>query len=600
MSEFEKKSGGSKIPDYPKAFRLVRESGGLSKVDPELLSNLGFVVIEREVEGSRFSELRPINSLDTQEKEKKKLEPFPSFDLSLQYSTEVRTEFTYNLLDRFNKLARDVDRIIAGRYEKNYHYQTLVGDSAKTLIEFWDSFKYGNYETSDPVKSVMLDYFARVFNERNISTTFDTDYDSMLKLTEPEESETRIDALDVANADVGTEKINFSKEYMSDLRNTLLKYSSLLTDEDLVEGYFDILAQMNEPLTSKSLAEFIDTVSLNEYCRTIGITDDRSKEYENIENIINKGFEELSKRGYSSIGEVMLYFVGEEILNRLGELKNDTLSEIFKGVDSLRQAKDRLTRLSDELISPYKKEIKNQKRAKSTTKSSEEHKLIEERIKTAKGNIEKVNQIISPFIETFNLPSSYCRVISQKLKDMMAIVGQPSERVEVFTFDAAKNSEVDKNAGSVSGDCTTERPLDFRSTSSLYNIKVYNSHSQHCGNIYMAEIENTRGEVIAWHLDAIQIPVYLDWVKASKSIRDALITQAKAKSVKTISINKEFYEVSNYSDIAQSFLDLSSQYQTRTEKYLLQQLSKMPGAIPKDKSHFSLQAFNGRSLRRLY
>lgn len=598
MSEFRKNDDNGEITPFQQVTELVKLSGGITNVDPALLAEFGYTAIISE----GLSQLRPIALIEKEEKEKKSLEPFPSFNISLKYSTEARTILTDNQFHRFNNLSRDIDTIVLGESEKYYHYRTIVGNSSKPLIALWDSLKIDNYETSNPVKSIMLDFFAGIFDKQNIFEIYTTDSYSRMSLTEPDESKPTIDDED----DFFDENImiKFSKEYMSNIRDTILRSTASMTDEDLAVGYFDSWSSLDDPLTSESIQrniEFFDP-NIESYCKSIGILDVDSdpREYQNIKDNFIEVLEEFSKRGYTTMGEVMLNFVGEEITDRLG-IENNTHSEIFKGVGSFRQAKDRLKLLSDELLAQHKKEIKQQKRAKSSTRSSEEHELIKERIKTAKEGIEKVNKIISPFIETFDLPSSYCKVFSSKLKDMIGIVGRTTDREEVFTFDAAKNSQVDQNAGFVSGDCTADKPLNFGSKSSLYNIKVYNSTSNHVGNIYMAEVINTSGEIIAWHIDAIQIPVYLDWDQASKSIRDALTTQAKTKSVKTISINGEYSSVSNYSHIAKSFLSLSSAYKQETQEYLIKQISDTPGAKAKDKFHSSLQLLSGYTyLRQLY
>ncbi|MFT7507748.1 MAG: hypothetical protein ACI92I_000916 [Acidimicrobiales bacterium] len=153
-------------------------------------------------------------------------------------------------------------------------------------------------------------------------------------------------------------------------------------------------------------------------------------------------------------------------------------------------------------------------------------------------------------------------------------------RINRFTLDGKPDKELDKDPGSISGDCTEGKPLPFNHKDiDLFNIKVFGSKNEHVGNIYLLQttlggnydyleeinpklkefMENGEDSELkttpVWHLEAVQIISGAQWDDAAiRKFFQTLNQAAERKGVHGITLNTGRDQISNHRSISEPFL----------------------------------------------
>jgi hypothetical protein len=180
------------------------------------------------------------------------------------------------------------------------------------------------------------------------------------------------------------------------------------------------------------------------------------------------GFEEISK----------LYRENPEIL---AELKNDSLP-------------------SYQQYAEIKKKIKQ----------TQDKQGLSKQLKEAKQKLKEERKLITGASEYLNLHETFIRYCSRSVKALQDLLVNGTEgKHKQYSLDAAANEALDKDPGTVSGDCTMGRPLPFYDRR-VHNVKVFDPDNRHVGNIYLLETYTDDRKKV-WHLDAIQLPSKANW-----------------------------------------------------------------------------------------
>mgnify|MGYP001576242346 FL=1 len=211
-------------------------------------------------------------------------------------------------------------------------------------------------------------------------------------------------------------------------------------------------------------------------------------------------------------------------------------------------------------------------RERMKTATNEEKRALSGELKTLKSKRE-FNQRLLAGVATFFLgPEAVAQYLNRKIKSLQRqlVHGGMEGKKSIFTLDARPDETLDRNPGAVSGDCTDGRPLPFDDlVLPLYNVKVYDPDNKHVGNIYLLSTTTKDDKTQkVWHLDAIQIPVALDWDVAIRNIFSKLETEAREKGISLISVNAEQALISNYDYIGEAtdkFLDGADYSVVQTE-----------------------------------
>ncbi len=200
-------------------------------------------------------------------------------------------------------------------------------------------------------------------------------------------------------------------------------------------------------------------------------------------------------------------------------------------------------------------EEKKELRANLKKMTVEEKKATSSQMSELDGRRKKEKLMMSAVEQYFSLPQRLADMMRKRITEVqnqIMLGGKSNEKVE-FTLNGKPNSELDRDPGKISGDCTEGKPLPFDvPTLPLYNVKVFSQDKKHIGNIYLYETtvgEGTNKKPI-WHLDAIQIPANVDWSEGIANLFDSLKVVARAKNIPFLSISTYNPHISNYNYIA--------------------------------------------------
>lgn len=189
----------------------------------------------------------------------------------------------------------------------------------------------------------------------------------------------------------------------------------------------------------------------------------------------------------------------------------------------------------------------------------EEKKAASTQISELKLRRRKEQAMLSGIEQYFSLPQRLADIARRRIskaQDAIMLGGKTDERIE-FKLIGTPDTELDRDPGKVSGDCTDGYPLPFDEPSLLlYNVKVFNVAKQHIGNIYLFEttVEEGGEKQAVWHLDAIQIPANIDWSEGIENLFESLKSAARAKNIPFISISDTESRISNYNYIADAVM----------------------------------------------
>ncbi len=228
---------------------------------------------------------------------------------------------------------------------------------------------------------------------------------------------------------------------------------------------------------------------------------------------------------------------------------------------SLQQVKDMLSTVKKNDLKEYQLEQRIAEQIRNAATVDEKRALSTELKKAKEKTRERMNDVrdvrdgLSPY-----LPLT--EVCLQKLKAIEdCLVGGISQQDKTYTLDGRPDRALDHDPGKVSGDCTEGKPLPFNIRDDLHNVKVYSPDHRYVGNIYLYDTteltdENPRR---VWHLDAIQVPQYLDWKESVKSLVEVISAEAATQGIDVITVNTEAKAISNYDYVADAVIKLHEQ-----------------------------------------
>ena len=188
--------------------------------------------------------------------------------------------------------------------------------------------------------------------------------------------------------------------------------------------------------------------------------------------------------------------------------------------------------------------------------TNEEKRTLSGDFKTLRNKREFAQRLLAGIATFFQGPEVIALYLNREVKSLQRqlVHGEGEGKKSVFTLDPRPNEVLDRNPGAVSGDCTDGRPLPFDDIAlPLYNVKVYDPDNKHVGNIYLLSTTKKSDKTQkVWHLDAIQIPVALDWDVAIRDLFLKLESEAREKGISLISVNTEQALISNYDYIGKA------------------------------------------------
>ena len=210
---------------------------------------------------------------------------------------------------------------------------------------------------------------------------------------------------------------------------------------------------------------------------------------------------------------------------------------------------------SGEKLRDINKLIRDAKSVDEKKALSARKKEIDAAIKNEKILLEGARQFINPATE---IAQALKNKISSIQSGLIASSAKTGGTIQL-SLDGRYDSQLDKDPGIVSGDCTAGRPLPFDNSSlPLHNIKVFSPEKRHLGNVYLV-LGSAKGQPV-WHLDAIQIPLNLDWSKDTiGSFVDVLAKEAIKSNVAYITVNAEESQISNYDYIQNAVAEFVDQ-----------------------------------------
>jgi hypothetical protein len=201
-------------------------------------------------------------------------------------------------------------------------------------------------------------------------------------------------------------------------------------------------------------------------------------------------------------------------------------------------------------------------RARMKGASVEEKKELSQALSSLKEKRKEEQKALLFVSAYFSLPARWAKVmqsIINGLQDQLTTGGASAEEL-TFSLRGTPDSDLDRDPGAISGDCTEGKPLPFSdSRFLLYNVKVFDGEQQHIGNMYLYETvldkmeHKERGTV--WHLDAIQIPANIGWTQAVESLMENLSEAARKKNIGYISVSRTAEHISNYNYVANAVLE---------------------------------------------
>ncbi len=209
-------------------------------------------------------------------------------------------------------------------------------------------------------------------------------------------------------------------------------------------------------------------------------------------------------------------------------------------------------------------------REQMRTASIEEKRELSHLLKINKELREKQNQFAAAIAAYYNMPENVARHVDRNIRTMQNLLTRGKDDKQdpqtILTLDGSPDDTRDANPGRISGDCTEGKPLPFSDPKiPAYNIKVLNQINEHIGNIYLLRTVCNDAEKDVWHLDAIQIPLSIDWGAAVGNLFDIIKGAAKRNGVSAITVNKEVSRISNYDYIGTAVLQYCKKIKAETD-----------------------------------
>ncbi|MDD5357490.1 MAG: hypothetical protein PHS53_05110 [Candidatus Pacebacteria bacterium] len=207
------------------------------------------------------------------------------------------------------------------------------------------------------------------------------------------------------------------------------------------------------------------------------------------------------------------------------------------------------------------------------TATIEEKKEKSARLKALREEREHKLKFISGIMEYYHMPKHAARFIDLVVKDVQDSLkrGAKNEERVVLTLLGKPDKEMDRDPGKISGDCTAGKPLPFNNPKLLlYNVKVLRE-KDHIGNIYLLETTFAKTKARVWHLDAIQIPLSVNWRDTIQSLFEELKKSAREKNIEAITVNQQAEKISNYDYIQKAVLRYCTEMNAKKEHVIIPQ-----------------------------
>lgn len=226
-------------------------------------------------------------------------------------------------------------------------------------------------------------------------------------------------------------------------------------------------------------------------------------------------------------------------------------------LDQIRSLFKDITGIAPKILVDEQKELESEIKDAPLEKKKE----FSGRLKEIKEQIKNRHQLLAGMGQYFELPTLLSEYYNREINKMQEVLIKKGEGAQVLLYlDASWDSELDKDPGKISGDCTEGSPLPFADPEiPIYNVKVFQGdNNEHIGNIYLLKSENENRYPI-WHLDAINIPAYFNWDQTIEAIIQSLAGQAKEQNIAMITVNEIPELISNYDYIQKAV----AKYQAR-------------------------------------
>lgn len=533
---------------FEKVTELTKLYGGADKVPDELLAKNGYSRREDGTLAPVGLEVKKMRALEQKNAEK----PFEPFSVTLTAEKSPR-QIDWAKLGRIEELQERID-YFTGYYTEYRYLEDIASpdvlERSKQLKK--DLIRAG--ATSDferALRGEILYSLTNVYPENPVQRKIEGS-------TIPSGGVRLLDMVGHYEDEVGGFMSKFAVKKLSEIAE---HERGTVTDIDEIYKHFDEDLHLNEPLELFDGEEALHI--FNEQGNDGGLFpqnkwwDGHSKQ--DYKNEMNKLLAELKEKGIETKGQYIMYTVGkllDELFPRTeGESYSDETVKIAGAEEMARYLFD----VEQKQIEAAKLRLKEAKeKLKNTPFGQEGRTEAENELTQAKEALKEVNSKILPLREAFERPRYVAHKANQAYDALSELLMGGNDGAVEMRFVADIDQELDADPGKVSGDCTEGAPLPFLNPENgLYNIKVYRD-GEYVGNIYLLQINGKKsGKPIIWHLDAIQIPQYLNWDTASTTIVDALKTQATKAGVKYITINSAPEYISNYDYIQWAFGKIS-------------------------------------------
>jgi hypothetical protein len=286
-----------------------------------------------------------------------------------------------------------------------------------------------------------------------------------------------------------------------------------------------------------------------EYNSDDNLSDDQ---YEQAENDAQNYIAQLSERGIDTEGKLLMLIIGEYLDDLFPGVRENSFANETLQLNSAEEVSNYLKTLNKDLLSIYKNKRLLAKEALNHISPGQEGRTqAEQEVSRATQAMKDSGNKILPLQEAFDRPYQIAKLVNKKTTEIQKMLNTNKDCTLTFVSDIDEIR--DANPGVISGDCTINNPLPFlESNNNLYNVKVFEKEN-HCGNIYLLVINDKNGKPVIWHMDAIQIPKYLNWNIAASKILEGFKQSAKENGIKMITVNTESVFISNYDYIYREF-----------------------------------------------
>ena len=526
---------------------LSKLYGGADKVPDELLTKNGYSRREDGTLAPISLEVKKMRTLEQKNSEK----PFEPFTITLTAE----------------KSARRIDRAERGRIKQlQERIDSFNGIYSDTYLEYIASpevLERSNQLKKDLINAGSTSDFEKALRGSVIYSLTDQypENSNQIKLVGnayPLKGVRLLDMVEPYGDDVDDFMSSDAVERLSELAE---HERGIVTDIDEIYKNYDEVLQLNTPLelfdTNEAEAVFDEQSSDGGYLMQNEWWAAHSEEDYNQE--MNKLLAELKSQGIETRGQYMMYTVGKHLDELFPKTQEESYAdETIKIAGAVEMAKY-LYDVEQKQIEAAKPRLKEAKAVlKSIPFGQEGRTEAENELTQAKEALREVNSKLLPLREAFERPRYVAHKANQAYDALSELLMGGNNGVVEMTFISDIDQVLDADPGKVSGDCTEGLPLPFLNPKNgLYNVKVY-IDGGHVGNIYLLQINGKKSDKpIIWHLDAIQIPQYLNWKTAAATIVESLKDQASKAGVEYITINGSLAHISNYNYIQEAFNEIS-------------------------------------------